>query len=371
MKELAISGDLSQLEAQAAENLSPEALGYIRAGAGDRDTTRANAAAFRRWKVRQRTGPEPEKVDLSTTILGTRMPAPVLFAPVGVQTLAHPDGDLATARAAAELGLTYIHSTQGAYKMEDVAEANGDGSRWYQLYWPTDDELVASFLHRAAAVGYTHLVITLDTTLLGWRPMDLDIGYSPFLENKGIANYTSDPVFQRKHMPVPAEVAPLAAGIAFARVFQNPGLSWSQLPLIRENWDGPILLKGIQSPRDARLAIEHGIDGIVVSNHGGRQVDGAIASLDALGPIVKAVGGEMPVLFDSGIRTGRDAFKALALGADAVLVGRPYLFGLALDGQRGARKVMRSLVDELAEEVRRAGHRSHRTLSRSSLTRAR
>jgi L-lactate dehydrogenase (cytochrome) len=298
------------------------------------------------------------------------MPAPVLFAPVGVQTLAHPDGDLASARAAAELGLTYVHSTQGAYKMEDVAEANGDGSRWYQLYWPTDDELVASFLHRAAAAGYTHLVITLDTTLLGWRPLDLDIGYSPFLENKGIANYTSDPVFRRK-LVAPADVAPVPAGVIFAGVFQNPGLSWEQLPLIRANWDGPILLKGIQSPLDAKLAVKNKIDGIVVSNHGGRQVDGAIASLDALGPIVKAVDGKLPVLFDSGIRTGQDAFKALALGADAVLVGRPYLYGLALDGQAGARTVMRSLIDELEQEVRKAGRRTHRSLSRSSLPRAR
>jgi len=369
--EQAVPGDLSQLEARAAANLSPEALGYIRAGAGDRSTTRANAAAFRRWAIRRRTGTKPANVDLSTTILGTRMPAPVLFAPVGVQTLAHPDGDLASARAAAELGLTYMHSTQGAYKMEDVAQANGDGDRWYQLYWPTDDELVVSFLQRAASAGYTHLVITLDTTLLGWRPLDLDIGYSPFLENKGIANYTSDPVFQRKYMPTPPEVSPLATGIQFARVFQNPGLSWDQLPLIRDNWDGPVLLKGIQSPRDARLALRNGIDGIVVSNHGGRQVDGAIAALDALPPIVDAVDGRMPVLFDSGIRTGRDAFKALALGADAVLVGRPYLYGLALDGQRGTRKVMRTLVDELAGEVRKAGHRTHRTLSRTSLTRAR
>ncbi len=366
-----VIGDLSQLEARAARSLSPEALGYIRAGAGDRDTTRANAAAFRRWGIRRRTGRTPMNVDLSTKILGTRMPAPVLFAPVGVQTLAHPDGDLASARAAAQLGLTYVHSTQGAYKMEDVAAANGDGSRWYQLYWPTDDELAVSFLHRAAAAGYTHLVITLDTTLLGWRPLDLDIGYSPFLENKGIANYTSDPVFRRKYMPAPAEASPLATGIQFARVFQNPGLSWKQLPLIRDNWDGPILLKGIQSPRDARLALKHGIDGVVVSNHGGRQVDGAVAALDALPPIVKAVDGRMPVLFDSGIRTGRDVFKALALGADAVLVGRPYLYGLALDGRRGTRRVMRNLVDELEEEVRKARHRTHRTLTRSSLTRAR
>jgi isopentenyl diphosphate isomerase/L-lactate dehydrogenase-like FMN-dependent dehydrogenase len=170
-------------------------------------------------------------------------------------------------------------------------------------------------------------------------------------------------------MPVPAEVAPLPAGIAFAGVFQNPGLNWDQLPLIRANWDGPILLKGIQSPRDARLALEYEIDGIVVSNHGGRQVDGAIASLDALGPIVKAVGDRMPVLFDSGIRTGRDAFKALALGADAVLIGRPYLYGLALDGQAGTRKVMQMLVDELEAQVRKARRRSHRGLSRRSLTR--
>src|SRR5688572_22775432 len=217
---------LSRLEARAAQVLEPEALAYILAGAGNRATMRANAAAFRRWRIKRSTGEKPAKVDLSTTILGTRMPAPVLFAPIGVQTLAHPEGDLATARAASELGLTYLHSTQGAYKMEDVAEANGEGSRWYQLYWPTDDELAVSFLNRAKGAGYTHLVITLDTTLLGWRPLDLDRGYSPFLENKGIANYTSDPVFRRKHMPVPAEVAPLPAGVAFSRVFQNPGLNW-------------------------------------------------------------------------------------------------------------------------------------------------
>jgi L-lactate dehydrogenase (cytochrome) len=365
-----IPDDLSELEGRAAKVLDPEALAYILAGAGDRDTTRDNAAAFRRWRIRRRRGGRPAKVDLSTTVLGTRMPAPVLFAPVGVQTLAHPQGDLVTARAAAELGLTYIHSTQASYKMEDVAAANGRGSRWYQLYWPTDDELTVSFLRRAKAAGYTHLVITLDTTLLGWRPLDLDRGYSPFLENKGLANYTSDPVF-KSDMPLPGEVAPVPVGITFAGKFQNPGLSWDQLPLIRANWDGPILLKGIQSPRDARLAVKHRIDGIVVSNHGGRQVDGAIASLDALPPIVKAVGARMPVLFDSGIRTGRDAFKALALGADAVLIGRPYIYGLALAGQRGTQIVMRKFVNELTDEVRKAGHRSHRTLSGSSLTRAR
>ena len=278
--------------------------------------------------------PQAPARDLSTSVLGTRMPAPVLFAPVGVQKLAHPDGELASARAAADMKLTYIHSTQAAYSIEEVAAANGEGSRWYQLYWPTDDELTVSFLRRARAAGYSHLVITLDTTMLGWRPLDLDRGYSPFLANLGIANYTSDPVFTRR-LRVPAEEDPVAAGAVFASLFQNPGLSWKQLPLIRENWDGPILLKGIQAVRDAKLAVKYGIDGIVVSNHGGRQVDGAIASLDALPPILDAVGDRLAVLFDSGIRTGRDAYKALALGADAVLIGRPFIYGLALDGASG------------------------------------
>jgi L-lactate dehydrogenase (cytochrome) len=361
---------LSQLEARAARELRPEPLAYILAGAGNRDTTRENAAAFRRWRIRRRRPRRRGQVDLSTTVLGTKMPAPLLLAPIGVQTLAHPEGDLASARAAASLGLTYIHSTQGAYSIEDVAQANDRGSRWYQLYWPKDDELAVSFLRRARAAGYTHLVITLDTTLLGWRPLDLDRGYSPFLANMGIANYTSDPVFQRR-LRVPAEADPVAAGIAFATLFQNPGLSWKQLPLIRDNWDGPILLKGIQSARDAELAVRHRIDGIVVSNHGGRQVDGAIASLDALPRIAEAVGDRLAVLFDSGIRTGRDAYKALALGADAVLIGRPYIYGLALNGHAGVRQVMRALVAELRDTLVANGHRTPRELDRAALTRVR
>lgn len=358
--------NLSELESKAAEVLDPEHLGYIVPSAGGGSTAKANVEAFQRWRVVPRMLCDHAVRDLSANVLGTTMPAPVLFGPVGVQKLAHPEGELATARAAEALGLTYVHSTQATYSIEEVAEANGTGARWYQLYWPNDDELCVSLLRRAAAAGYTHLVITLDTTLLGWRPADLDRGYLPFLAGVGIANYTTDPVFLRRLEKSPEE-DPGAAGITFASVFPNPGLTWDQLPLIRDNWDGPVLLKGIQSVQDAELALRHGMDGIVVSNHGGRQVDGAIASLDALVPIAEAVGEQLSILFDSGIRTGSDVFKALALGADAVLIGRPYLYGLALAGQSGVEHVMRSLLAELDLTMANSGYSTPSQLSSASL----
>jgi isopentenyl diphosphate isomerase/L-lactate dehydrogenase-like FMN-dependent dehydrogenase len=310
-----------------------------------------------------------EERDLSCSVLGTEMPAPVMFAPVGVQTLGHPDGELASAAAAAALGLTYVHSTQAAHSFEQVADANGDGSRWYQLYWPTDEDVCASFLERAAASGFSTLVVTLDTGLLGWRPGDLDRGYLPFLANVGLANYLTDPVFTGK-LAKPVEEEPQAAALLFAQIFPNPGLGWDRLPFLRERWDGPIVLKGICSVEDARLALEQGVDGIVVSNHGGRQVDGAIASLDALPPIVDAVGGGLSVLFDSGVRTGADVFKALALGAEAVLIGRPFLYGLALGGQDGVEHVFRCLLAELDLTLALSGYSSQRELGRESLARA-
>lgn len=361
-----ITTDLASLESKAADVLEPEALGYIVPSAGGGSTARANVDAFQRWRIVPRMLRDHAVRDVSTNVLGTQLAAPVLFGPVGVQALAHPDGELATARASAELGLAYVHSTQASHSIEQAAEANGDGNRWYQLYWPTDPELCVSFLERARAAGYTHLVVTVDTTLLGWRPADLDRGFLPFLGGQGIANYTSDPVFLRR-LEKPVEEDPGAAGIAFASVFPNPGLSWDQLPFVREHWDGPILLKGIQHVDDARLAVEHGLDGIVVSNHGGRQVDGAIASLDALPAIVEAVGGQLAILFDSGIRTGSDVFKALALGADAVLLGRPYLYGLALAGQAGVEHVVRCLLAELDLTLANSGYTTHRELTPDSL----
>ncbi|MFI6326080.1 alpha-hydroxy-acid oxidizing protein [Nonomuraea sp. NPDC050556] len=355
-----ITTDLAALEDRAREVLSPQAMGYIVPSAGHGETARANRAAFDRWRIvpRMLRGVAAQR-DHSTTVLGTTMPAPVLIAPVGVQTLAHPDGELATARAAAAVGVPYIHSTAAAHTFEQVAEANGDGQRWYQLYWPTDQDVCLSFLRRARAAGFTTLVLTLDTTLLGWRPADLDRGFLPFLHDVGLANYLSDPAFQEKAGGSPT--------MHWAQMFPHPGLSWDDLPFLRDHWDGPIVLKGIVSVEDARLAVRHGMDGIVVSNHGGRQVDGAVAALDALGPIAEAVGSDLTVLFDSGVRTGADVVKALALGARAVLLGRPFLYGLALGGQQGVEHVLRCLLGELDITVALSGHSSCGELSRASL----
>jgi L-lactate dehydrogenase (cytochrome) len=289
-----------------------------------------------------------------------------MLAPIGVQTLAHPEGELATARAAAAVGLTYTHSTASSHSIEQAAQASGAGPRWYQLYWPNEPELCESFLARAAAAGYSTLVVTLDTTTLGWRPADLDRGFLPFLRGEGIATYLTDPVFQAT-LDKPVEDDLSAAIMRWASVFPNPTLSWDQLPFLRQRWDGPIVLKGILSVDDARLAAEHGMDGIVVSNHGGRQVDGAVGALDALGPIAAAVGSDLAVLFDSGVRTGADIVKALALGAQAAFVGRPYLFGLALGGQAGVEHVLRCLLAELDLTLHHSGHGSQRDLTPASI----
>ncbi|MFI8569219.1 alpha-hydroxy-acid oxidizing protein [Rhodococcus sp. NPDC078407] len=361
-----ITTNLARLEDQAAEKLSPEALGYIVASAGSGSTARANRTAFDKWSIAPRMLRSSAARDHACTVLGTDMPAPLLIAPVGIQTLAHPEGELATVRAAAELGVPYIHSTQASHSFEQIAEAGGDAPRWYQLYWPTDESVLLSFLQRAKDTGFTTLVLTLDTTLLGWRPADLDRGYLPFLANLGIENYLTDPAFQAG-LAQPAEENPVAAAMHWAQMFPNPGLSWKNLAFLREHWDGPIVLKGICTVGDAREAAAHGVDGIVVSNHGGRQIDGARPSLDALPSIVDAVGDELTVLFDSGVRTGADMAKALAIGADAVLLGRPFLYGLALGGQEGVAHVLRCLLAEFDLVTSLSGHAGAAELGRDSI----
>ena len=334
---------LSELEAAARAKLSPEAYGYVAGGAGTEDTMRANLEAFRRWRLVPRMLRDVESRDLSVEILGTKLPAPVMLAPIGIQELMHPDKEVATARAAASIGIPIVLSTAGSTPMEEVAEVMGNVPRWYQLYWPRDPELAASFLKRAEAAGYSAIVVTLDTTTLAWRPRDLGHGFLPFLSGKGVAQYTSDPVFRSGLEKSPEEDLG-AASLHWVQNFSNPAYTWDDLAYLRANTSLPILLKGILHPDDARTAIDHGVAGVIVSNHGGRQLDGEIATLDALPAVREAVGPEVPVLLDSGIRSGSDAIKAIALGANAVLLGRPYAWGLAVGGEAGVRQVIKSFL---------------------------
>jgi lactate 2-monooxygenase len=259
-----------------------------------------------------------------------------------------------------------IMSTASSHSIEEVAAASGEGPRWYQLYWPNDDDVCVSILERAKANGFTHLVVTLDTWLLGWRPHDLDQSYLPFIRGTGVAVFFSDPAFRAGLEKAPEDDLMAALG-RWLGVAIGQDKSWDRLPFLREHWDGPIVLKGIQHVDDARRAADAGMDGIVVSNHGGRQVDGAVASLDVLPGIVDAVGDRLAVLFDSGIRTGADVLKALALGAQAVLVGRPYAYGLAHGGADGVRHVLRSLLADLDLTMALSGHRGVDELGPESL----
>jgi lactate 2-monooxygenase len=359
---------LSELAAVVRRQLEPKAAAYVFGGSGTEDTMRANEAAFARWRIVPRMLRDVSARDLRVSVLGTELPAPLGLAPTGMQTIVHPDGELAVARAAAAVGLALAVSTVSDIPLEEVAAA-ADGPKWFQLYWPMDRELAASLLARAEAAGYRALIVTLDTFLPGWKPRDLTNAWQPFLQGIGIANYTSDPVF-RSLLDKPPEEDPMAAVGQFVIQFSNPRLTWDDLEFLRSRTTLPIALKGILHADDARLAREHGVDAIVVSNHGGRQVDGAIASLDALPAIVDAVGGDLQVLLDSGVRGGADIVKALALGADAVLLGRPYLWGLAAGGEAGVLAVLRGMLAELDLTIGLSGHTRPSELDPSLLVRA-
>jgi isopentenyl diphosphate isomerase/L-lactate dehydrogenase-like FMN-dependent dehydrogenase len=358
----------SRLQRAAKRILSPGAYGYVAGGAGAEDTMRSNRAAFRRWEIVPRMLRDVGVRDLSTELLGTALPAPVLLAPIGVQSIVHPQGELATARAAAATGVPYTHSTAASHSIEEAAEAMGDAPRWYQLYWPNDPEMAQSFLRRAEDAGYGAVVVTLDTWLLAWRPRDLQGSYLPFLRGEGIANYVSDPVF-RAGLERPPEEDMQGAVMRWIATYSDPTVSWENLAFLRDSTRLPIVLKGILHPDDARLAVEHGMDGVIVSNHGGRQVDGAIGSLDALPAIVDAVPGDFPVLLDSGIRSAADAFKALALGARAILLGRPYMWALATGGEAAVTTLLRSFLAELDLTLALSGHTHVRDVDRDSLER--
>jgi lactate 2-monooxygenase len=347
----------AEWERRAKEVLSPPAYDYVAGGAGAEETMRANREAFYRWQIWPHMLQGPADRELQVTVLGTTASAPVLLAPIGVQSIVHAEAELAPARAAAALGIPFVLSTVSSVSIEEVAQAMGEAPRWFQLYPGKDREVAASMVHRAEAAGYSAVMVTLDTTMLGWRPRDLQYAYLPFLQAEGIVNYLSDPVVRSRLEQAPEENIAAATMYVIA-TFTNPALSWDDIDYIRQQTRLPLLLKGILHPRDALTALEHGADGLVISNHGGRQVDGAVAALDALNAVSKAVGGRVPLLMDSGVRSGADVLKALALGASAVLIGRPYMYALAVGGEEGVREYLRNLLADLDLQMALSGCRS-------------
>jgi isopentenyl diphosphate isomerase/L-lactate dehydrogenase-like FMN-dependent dehydrogenase len=401
------------LQRLAKRKLNPRAYSYVAGGAGYEATQRANRAAFDTWAVVPRVLRDVSDRDTSVELFGRRLPAPLLLGPVGALELVDREADLAVARAAAATGVPMIFSNQASVPMETCAAAMGDSPRWFQLYWSTSDELVESLLARAEAAGCDAVAVTLDTTMLGWRPRDLDLGHLPFALGKGIAQYTSDPVFRRlvearvAGTPAPVEAAdsarrdrqpfptpsavralvgmarawpgpllanlrsplPRAAVETFLGIYSRPSISWSDLAWLRSRTRLPIVLKGILHPDDARRALDEGVDGIVVSTHGGRQVDRSIAALDALPDVLAAVDDRAPVLLDSGIRSGADVFTAVALGARAALLGRPFAWGLALAGEAGVRQVVEDVLAEFDLTLGLTGHTRVAQLSPAVLRR--
>jgi lactate 2-monooxygenase len=394
--------DASRLETAAKKRMRPEAFAYVAAGAGNEGTLAANRAAFDHWRIVPRMLRDVERRDTSVELFGRRLPHPFLLAPVGVLELAHPEADCAVARAARDTGTTMVFSNQASKPMEGVARILEESPHWFQLYWSRSDALVESLASRAERCGCGAIVVTLDTTMLGWRSRDLEGAYLPFLHGKGIAQYTSDPVFrdliaghaspsgpdQPQPRPTLAALRTLieltraypdgflatlrsgrgrAAVQRFTEIYSRPSLTWETLAFLRERTTLPIVLKGILHADDAARAVAEGIDGVIVSNHGGRQVDGAIATLDALPAVVEAIDGRIPVLLDSGVRGGADVFKALALGARAVLIGRPYVYGLAIAGRTGVREVIENLAADFDLTMGLAGRRSVSEIGADSL----
>ncbi|MFC0315657.1 alpha-hydroxy-acid oxidizing protein [Gordonia phosphorivorans] len=401
-----IPTDFAELERRAKAKMSARAWAYIAGGAGEGRTMAANRAALDEWAIVPRVLRDVSQRSTEIELFGQTLAAPVLFAPVGAGALAHPDADVHIGKAAAELGVPYIFSNQGCAPMEDVAaamEAVTPGApRWFQLYWSTDDRLVDSLIARAEKMGAAALAVTLDTTMLGWRPQDLNLGSLPFARGEGINQYTSDPSFweivaERLHdaaderpeislgaiktlfsiaRNVPGDLRnnltapePRAAVQTFLDIYSRPSLNWDDIASLREKTSLPIVLKGVLHPDDARQAVDLGVDGIIVSNHGGRQVDGSISSTDALVDIADAVAGKTKILADSGFYTGADVFKALALGADAVCIGRPHMYGLALNGADGARDAVANIIAELDLTLGLTGHTDVASLDRSALKR--
>lgn len=358
-----------ELAFRAEQAMSPSLWSYVAGGAGDELTQRTNHSAFADWGLIPRMLVGAADRDLSVELWGRRWPAPVFMAPIGVIGLCAPDGhgDLAAARAAAATGVPLCVSTLTTDPLEDIASEFGSTPGFFQLYTPKDRELAESLVRRAEAAGYTGIVVTLDTWIPGWRPRDLSTANFPQLRGHCLANYLSDPVFQAKagvDLADPRNAVPY-----WVSTFGNP-LTWNDLPWLRSLTSLPLILKGICHPDDARRAIDAGVDGIYCSTHGGRQANGGLPAIDCL-PEVVAASGDVPVLFDSGVHSGAEVIKALALGASAVGIGRPYAYGAALGGTAGIVHVLRSILAEADLIMAVDGYPSRADLTPEALRRVR
>lgn len=337
--------DFATLEKRAHEALGPSLTNYVAGGCGDEHTQNTNSSAFHHWGMVPRMMVDCTTRDLSIELFGHKYPTPLFMAPIGLNGEATQDrhGDMAAARASALTGVPFCASTLANDPLEDVKAACGDTPAWFQLYTPRNKELATSLIRRAEDAGYKALVVTLDTWVTGWRPRDLNASNFPQLRGRVLQNYFTDPVF-RSLLAKPPEEDPAAAIFTWAATFGQV-LTWDDMAWFKSVTKLPIVLKGICHPDDARRAVDSGADAVYCSNHGGRQANGGIATIDLLEDVVKAAG-DTPVLFDSGVRSGTDAVKALAMGARAVGVGRPYTYGLALGGAEGAAWVLRSILAE-------------------------
>jgi lactate 2-monooxygenase len=354
-----------ELERRASEVLNPEAFGYIAGSAGSEITTSNNKEAFNHFQIIPRMMGDVSQRNIAIELFGLLLPTPVLLAPVGVLSIAHPEAEVAVARAAKNLRVPQIVSTVSSKTIEEIGAVHGGHPHWFQLYWGRNNDFTRSIIGRAEKAGYTAIVVTLDTRLFAWRERDIKNAYLPFLYNEGLANYFSDPVFLAE-VGDPAKDK-MQTMIHFANCFSNPSSTWSDLSVIRECTKLPLIVKGIQHPDDAKKAIDNGVDGIVVSNHGGRQLDGAIGAIDTLAGIANEVADKTTILFDSGIRRGADVFKAMALGAKAVLLGRPYVYGLALGGEQGVTRVVANLLADIDLTLGLAGCTSWKEVTRERL----
>ncbi|MFQ3320846.1 MAG: lactate 2-monooxygenase [Natronomonas sp.] len=364
-----IPPSFEELEEAAFGAMDEKAYGYVAGGAGGERTIGHNRDAFAAWRLWPRMLRDFSERDLSTELFGTELSAPVLLAPIGVQSIIHEAGELGTARAAASLDVPMVASSAASHTMESIADELGETPGWFQLYWSSSDDVAKSFVRRAESAGYEALVVTLDNNILGWRERDIRDGYLPFLDGEGVANYFSDDAF-RSLLDEPPEEAELKAIRTFIDIFGDPSLTFDDLEWLCEFADIPVVVKGVLHPQDAQECVDRGAEGVIVSNHGGRQVDNAVSALDALPHIVSKLDSEVPVLFDSGIRRGADALIALALGADAVQLGRPYAYGLAIDGENGIESVVKNFLADLDLTLGLIGYDDVENVDREAIVRA-